>query len=386
MIDILVICDGHDDAVPLFDYLTSAYNVEKIDVRKMTEARANSAHLMLVDCNLTSKSARFVLKSIFSQTRHLNRTLFLTSGGDFSSAGSSKSGGSRILSKSLPVSRAARVIRTMLTDTGAIEESSLPAAVTQVLDNSALVNQKIAAAIRSGSPLPRRAVEQVSGQIVTVLDKFGIDIWLQSVEQYHCVTYRHCMTVTGYATAFGQHMGLAEEDIQLLAISGLMHDVGKVRIPLEILNKPGKLTSEEFELIKLHPVYSREILERDGQFDKLIVDAAGQHHEYLDGSGYPDGLAANRIGPLVRMITIADIFAALSERRAYKEPFPPEKAYAIMDEMGGKLDQQLLRHFRPLVIANDFAKVRKAKSAKAPVATSLTLNRHPLEGSLQAAG
>jgi putative nucleotidyltransferase with HDIG domain len=131
-----------------------------------------------------------------------------------------------------------------------------------------------------------------------------------------------------------------------LARGALMHDVGKARIPTEVLDKPGELTSIEVEMVRRHPVIGANILLLNGAFDKEVVEIVTNHHEYLDGSGYPAGLRGSQISDLVRLVTICDIFGALVEQRAYKPALPASKAYDILVEMGSKLDGALVRAFQ----------------------------------------
>jgi HD-GYP domain-containing protein (c-di-GMP phosphodiesterase class II) len=129
-----------------------------------------------------------------------------------------------------------------------------------------------------------------------------------------------------------------------------VHDIGKAFISLDILDKPGKLTIEEMGAIKEHPVLGHQSLVAQGGFPDEVLDCVLHHHELLDGSGYPHGLKEEQISDLVRIITIADIFSALIERRSYKPPLPAERALEIMQNMSGKLDPDLLREFRAVAL------------------------------------
>ena len=130
-----------------------------------------------------------------------------------------------------------------------------------------------------------------------------------------------------------------------------MHDVGKVKIPISVLDKPGKLSPEERAEINKHPNYGAEILRMDGQFNDEIVDLTLHHHELLDGSGYPDGLIGSQISDPVRIMTIVDIFSALIDKRSYKEAMPADAAYRLLLEMDGKLEMALVKAFEPVALA-----------------------------------
>ncbi|MCM1188723.1 MAG: response regulator [bacterium] len=129
------------------------------------------------------------------------------------------------------------------------------------------------------------------------------------------------------STDFGK--GLSKEEIDNIALAAIMHDVGKITIPDAVLTKPGKLTPEEYEVMKSHTVKGETILERipqlrDGGIYEYACDIARHHHERWDGRGYPDGLAGEEISPWAQVVSLADVYDALSCRRVYKPPFPRE--------------------------------------------------------------
>lgn len=214
------------------------------------------------------------------------------------------------------------------------------------------VYESIFDAVQRGEPLPHRAVDECAELISHALEARGVKAWLEELKKHHSYTHRHSMHVTGVAVAFGLHYGMRRLDVHRLAVGALMHDVGKAQIPLEILDKPAPLTRKEREQIHFHAEFSSEILEQHGQFDAEVVDVARHHHEYLDGTGYPDGLAGGEISDLVRIVAIADVFSALVDRRAYKASLSKEKAYATMCEMRNKLDLKLVQAFEPIALGS----------------------------------
>ncbi len=184
--------------------------------------------------------------------------------------------------------------------------------------------------------------------IVDALRETGIKPWLEIVRQHHSPTYRHSLLVTAVAVAFSQTVGMRVEDQQLITRAALLHDIGKRFVPLEILDKPTQLTVKEMSRIREHPLRGYDLLLDQGGFSKEVMDCVLHHHELLDGSGYPDGLKGDEIGDLVRITTIADIFSALLEPRAYKGALPAEDVFELMRQMDGKLDPDLMRAFRPI--------------------------------------
>lgn len=134
----------------------------------------------------------------------------------------------------------------------------------------------------------------------------------------------------------------------------MVHDIGKIRVPRELLDKPGKLSDAEFAVVKKHPGYGFDYLSKQARLPEEVLDMVLHHHEFLDGSGYPDGLSDRKIRDHVRILTICDIYGALMEQRSYKLPLAAPKAYAILKTMAaeGKLDRFMVDAFAPVVDAN----------------------------------
>ncbi|SDB29622.1 HDIG domain-containing protein [Pseudobutyrivibrio sp. YE44] len=131
--------------------------------------------------------------------------------------------------------------------------------------------------------------------------------------------YSHSLNVALIARSIGKWLQLPKEELDVLTLSGLLHDIGKTQIPESILNKPGKYTDEEFELMKSHPLAGKRILSDKG-FDVRIPFAALQHHERSDGSGYPRGLEEDEIEDFASIIAIADVYDAMTSARAHRDP------------------------------------------------------------------
>jgi putative nucleotidyltransferase with HDIG domain len=151
-------------------------------------------------------------------------------------------------------------------------------------------------------------------------------------------TFRHSMGVTEVARNIGNAMGLKPQRMQLLNRAALLHDLGKLRVPNSILDKPGKLDDAEWSVMQQHPGLSRAILIRVKEFQEL-AEVAGAHHEKLDGTGYPKRLTADRLSLEARILGAADVFGALTEDRPYRSGFSPAEALKIMErDVPGKLD------------------------------------------------
>ncbi|WP_263385100.1 HD-GYP domain-containing protein [Granulicella arctica] len=135
-------------------------------------------------------------------------------------------------------------------------------------------------------------------------------------------TYRHAVGTTEAAVLISNAMGLASDRVDVVRRAAMLHDIGMLGVPNTILDKPGPLTSEEWSLIHRHPVLSQQILSRVGAFSEIAV-LAGQHHESLDGRGYPSRLRAEQLSVEYRILKVADVFSALMESRPYREDLSP---------------------------------------------------------------
>jgi putative nucleotidyltransferase with HDIG domain len=197
----------------------------------------------------------------------------------------------------------------------------------------------------NGKPIPVGAVDASVEAIDQAAGACNLGDLLQVVWSYDDLTYQHCMLVAGLAASFAYNLGFSAEDRRLVTRAAVLHDIGKARIPLEILHKPGPLDEAEQAVVRTHPGIGNAMLLAQGGFRPEVLAAVRSHHEYLDGTGYPDGLRGGEISDIVRMITICDIYAALIERRSYKPPMAPDLAYEILLRMGGRLDRDLLRAF-----------------------------------------
>jgi len=224
------------------------------------------------------------------------------------------------------------------------------AAASPEISDSAAAFASMFSAIRSGRAMNLLDAEHATSQIISGIAQNGLGAWLDDVRRYHEGTFQHCLLVTGVAVGFALDLGFASPDVKRLGLAATLHDIGKARIPLPILDKPGHLDRDEQEIMRCHPAIGYELLKDMSGVSPEILDGVRHHHEYLDGSGYPDGLTAPEISDLVRLLTISDIFAALIESRPYRPAMLRHDAYRILCGMDGKLERSLLKAFRNVAL------------------------------------
>jgi len=153
---------------------------------------------------------------------------------------------------------------------------------------------------------------------------------LRGFDEY---TYTHSINVSILSVLLGKHQGLDKTTLLNLGLAGLLHDVGKAKIDGDILNKPGKLTESEFQAMKAHPLEGFNILKDQVGLDPEILRAVVEHHERYDGSGYPQGLKWTAIDRFSRIVSVVDVYDALTSRRVYKNAMAPAKALSLMFQM-----------------------------------------------------
>ena len=186
----------------------------------------------------------------------------------------------------------------------------------------------------------------------------------------------HSLNVAILLANFGTHVGLDEEQVQELALSGFLHDIGKIKIPDKILHKPGRLDDQEMTIMKDHVYYGTKVLLEMG-IPGSIVETIGQHHERLDGYGYPDGLRGNEITQFGRMIAIVDTYDAITADRCYRVGMSSKKALQIlMHDTPEKYDEGLVNQFVQCIGIFPVGSLVKLSNEK----IAMVLKQHPVQG------
>jgi HD-GYP domain-containing protein (c-di-GMP phosphodiesterase class II) len=209
----------------------------------------------------------------------------------------------------------------------------------------------ISEAVRLGKGIDAKQIDEATTSLITALNNNHFRVILDAVKDHDDSTYVHCLRVSTFLWLFAHVTGLSRREQTVLATGGLLLDVGKLKVPYDILNKPGGLALNEFTIVKSHVQASVELLQQVPDLRKPIITMAELHHERMDGSGYPYGLAGAQLDELVRMVAIVDVFGALTDRRIYKPAMDPQLALNLMLEgMSRELDPRLLAIFRQAML------------------------------------
>jgi len=175
-----------------------------------------------------------------------------------------------------------------------------------------------------------RIRKSVSSCVTSIVNNPNALLWLGRLRHKDNYIAEHCLNVGVLAIAFGRHLGLEPGELEILGMCGMLHDVGKLKVDQEILDKPRGLTDDEFAVIKDHCRLGKQILEQDPDMSKAVIEAAYGHHERVDGSGYPRGVRADQLNLYTRIISIVDTYDAITTNRCYDSSRPPKEAMKIL--------------------------------------------------------
>jgi HD-GYP domain-containing protein (c-di-GMP phosphodiesterase class II) len=348
---LLLASDRSDHSSELATILQSVGDVETVATSDIPDKPEQLAGV-IVDINLRSpESVQMVRNKLRSEAyREMPRLFVLADALHHGSMQAWALGATDTIARPFDAQGILQRIRAAFPDTESYDETDRGKTLNRGVEAAHAVLVKIFKRIPAGVLLKFSDIVEAENKIIKAIKHSSLREWLTTVGCHHTDSYRHCLFVTGFAVAFAQHLGMREDDQRRLVRSALLHDVGKAFIARDILDKQGKLTAEEITELRQHPVRGHQALVQQGGFPLEMLDVVLHHHEFLDGSGYPHGLRSEKISDIVRVITIVDVYSALVEKRAYRLPFSRERAFAIMESMGGKLDQQLLQAFRPVAM------------------------------------
>lgn len=241
----------------------------------------------------------------------------------------------------------------------ATESSSLQPRIAAPGDSSAPSHRAERLAMRAREVVRSLFCQARAGQAISLDDSLAIVdeltatvatqpgallglVRLKTKDNY---TFAHSVAVCTLMIALARQLNLVPDQVREAGMCGLLHDVGKLRVPGHILDKPGKLTPEEFRVMQMHPQHGVEILCRGGQVPASVIDVCLHHHEKMDGTGYPHGLQQGQISLLARMAAVCDVYDAVTSERAYKNAWDPALALARMAQWQGHFDPSILHAF-----------------------------------------
>lgn len=318
------------------------------DILGKTESQRKDVDVVIVAADIALVDNIAALKSISKKLTRARRRIFVIEGkGRLSVVQAYALGATHVLSN--PVTQA-QLLANLDDGVASMSSDEAGAGSAEAASAGAVSIASMFSAVMNGTAIDVADARHAGGKIAEAIAENGLSDWLTTVRRHHEGTYQHCLLVTGVAVDFGLSLGMAKIDVERLHSAAMFHDIGKAKIPLAVLDKPGRLDEQERALIETHPAAGYDVLKVTPGISKEILDAVRHHHEYLDGSGYPDALAAGSISDLVRILTISDIFAALIEHRTYKPTMPREKAYEILQSMHGKLEPALVEVFKEVAL------------------------------------
>lgn len=204
------------------------------------------------------------------------------------------------------------------------------------------------------NPDEREIVETVNSiteQLLNAISKNNaVAINISDLKTSDEYTFNHSVDVATISMIIAKEQGMTAKQIFEIGSAGLLHDIGKTKIPPEILNKPAKLTKDEYEIVKQHSLLSYTMVKRNREIPPDVALGMLQHHEKVDGSGYPLGVMGNLIHPYAKIMTVADIYDALVSSRPYKMAYTPREAVEMMMSMSSSLDMQALQSFMRVTV------------------------------------
>ena len=317
-------------------------------LRGLSVQRCNM-DVLVVKADLRTIDNICALKKVLASLKTVDKRIFLVEDSAHLSISQAYAlGATSVLTGPLDPARLLKEVGDLLDgDMPLIEENGSAAAAS----SGEVALASMFTAVASGTPIDIAGAKKAGAAIAAAVEENGLADWLKTVRRHHEGTYQHCLLVTGVAVDFGLSLGCPNCEIERLYTSAMFHDIGKAMIPLAVLDKPARLEPEERALIETHPVAGFDALKNAANVSAETLDAVRHHHEYLDGSGYPDGLCAENIRDLVRVLTIADIFSALIEARPYRATMSRADAYDILCGMNGKLEKPLVAAFKQVALS-----------------------------------
>jgi putative nucleotidyltransferase with HDIG domain len=331
------------------------YNIETHDEGKiaLSMLRANPPSLMIVGDQVPPSGGAAFIRAVRSeQTLHTTPIIFVIGLEIIQRIGEAEQAGANThIFKPYDPDKLIKKISALLNANIEKEWLALPETPRAALKQSVGVFNNISDVLNSGEVVAFSDVKDSVAPLVKAIENNDFKAILDGVRNHDDYTYAHSMRVATLLSLLGHAAGFKNEEQLLLASGGLLHDVGKMMIPHHILNKPGKLDAAEYEIMKSHVPETIKYLKVTPEIPQAVFIIAEQHHEKIDGSGYPYGLKGAKLNELARMAAVVDVFSALTDRRVYKPPMEESKAIKIMsEEMAGHLDPHYIKLFQTILV------------------------------------
>lgn len=193
----------------------------------------------------------------------------------------------------------------------------------------------------------RESLQVISELTDYIINEADINTNLYEIIKYDDYTYVHCVDTGIMALILGRALKLDKSSLKELGVSSILHDIGKIVVPGEIINKKGSLTKEEFEEVKKHTIYGYRILKNTGMVNGNVLAGVLEHHERVDGKGYPLGIKGDKINKFAKIISLCDVFTAISANRCYRSRFNPNEAYEyILSNVNSMFDEEVANSFK----------------------------------------
>ena len=229
-----------------------------------------------------------------------------------------------------------------------------PAAMSEELQRAALICVRAKQAVvsmfqeaRMGNAISAEAAGELVEEIsMSVMRNRGALISLARLKTADDYTYMHSIAVCALMVSLARQLDMNEQEVREAGMAGLLHDLGKALMPMEVLNKPGKLTDDEFRIIKTHPFAGHRLLNESTSTSAIVLDVCLHHHEKIDGSGYPERLSGDEISLFAKMGAVCDVYDAITSNRPYKAGWDPAESIRKMTEWSkGHFDERVFQAF-----------------------------------------
>jgi putative nucleotidyltransferase with HDIG domain len=219
--------------------------------------------------------------------------------------------------------------------------------VKELFDRGEKIIEELMQSTRYGMALNKRIIKDQSSKIMKIVQRDPqIALALLDLKNFDDYTYVHSINVAVLSITFAMHLRFSEEKIMSIAQGSILHDIGKAKIPIDILNKPDKLTESEMKIIKEHPALGVKVIQNDNINDEIVEEIIHFHHENFDGTGYPNQVQGIQTKRFASIVAVADYYDALTSKRVYKNEFDPHEAMKnIYGVSGVKFDPRVVNHF-----------------------------------------